>query len=127
MIIAGVVAINDAGRHVLIQRTGNGYLKTPMTARSALMQLGAQATLVGARAEASLPRPSICGGMSCSCIDWAALGARASLYGGHAAVWGVRERSSQGNRFTSEDATYSDRENKLLSCTDQQHKARSKE
>ena len=29
---------------------------------------------------------------------------------------GVRERPSQGNGFTSEDATYSDRKNRPLSC-----------
>jgi hypothetical protein len=58
MIVVGVVATNNAGRHTLMQRTGSGYLRTLMMARSALVRLGAQATLVGARAEAGLPRPS---------------------------------------------------------------------
>ena len=46
-------------------------------------------------------------------------------------VVGVRERSSQGKRFPSEDATYNDRGNKPLSCgrpvaQSEEHGARSK-
>ena len=45
---------------------------------------------------------------------------------------GVRERSSQGKEFTSEDATYSDREIRPLSCArpaarSEEHGARSKD
>jgi hypothetical protein len=40
-----------------MQRTVGEYLRTPMTARSALMQVGLQAILVGARAKASLSLP----------------------------------------------------------------------
>jgi hypothetical protein len=49
----GVVATNNAGRHALMQRTGSGYLRTPTTARSAPMQLGARAILAMARVKAS--------------------------------------------------------------------------
>lgn len=59
-----------------------------MTVRSALVQLGGASYLDRARAEASPPRPSIYSRTGCFCFGRAALGDKASLYGGHAALWG---------------------------------------
>ena len=53
-----------------------------MTARSALMQVGVRAILVGARAKASPSLPSIRGRRGSLCIGRAALQDEASLYGG---------------------------------------------
>jgi hypothetical protein len=53
-----------------------------MTARSALMQGGVRAILVGARAKVSLSLPSIRGRRGYLCTDRAALQDQASLYGG---------------------------------------------
>ena len=53
-----------------------------MTARSALMQMGVRAILVGARAKASLSLPSIYGRRGYLCTDRAALQDEASLYRG---------------------------------------------
>jgi hypothetical protein len=64
-----------------MQRTVSVYFRTPTTVRSALVQLRVQAIFVGARAEGKPPSPPIYGRTGCSCIDRAALGDRASLYG----------------------------------------------
>src|SRR5256885_5236269 len=64
-----------------MQRTVGEYLRTPMTARSALMQMVVRAILVGARAKASPFLPSIRGRRGYLCIDRPALQDEASLYG----------------------------------------------
>src|SRR2546421_11654257 len=62
-----------------MQRTVGEYLRTPMTARSALMQVEGRAILVGARAKASLSLSHQFVGEE---TDRAALQDEASLCGG---------------------------------------------
>jgi hypothetical protein len=76
MIIAGVVATNNAERCALMQRTGSGYPRTSMTVRSALVR----AILVGLEPRQAPSLPSIYERTGCFCTNQAALGDEASLY-----------------------------------------------
>jgi hypothetical protein len=84
MIVAGVVATNNAGRHALMQRTGSGCLSNDGEINSGAVS--SKSYLGRAQAEGR-PRPSICGRTGCFYLDWAALSDKATLYGGHAALW----------------------------------------